>query len=271
AALDLQEAKQQLALIRNEPPEFSAEYYSAMKESLRAQIAETEKTIAMNYNSKTEEYFRNLIDVENFKINELEKIISDSVVTAPFSGIIERLYVKNTNRISPEEPVAVISSVGENRVTVFVNTVNIDNCWVGQKTTLLLKRTGGDIFHTGEVVEIDPTAEIRISPRGTEERVVKVTIIPDAPDDFKTGYDVEARFVFYREENKLTVPKTAIFSRNEKYFVWIVQNGKLVEREIIKGAELLEEICVENGISQNEIIAANIYSENLKPGMRIKN
>jgi hypothetical protein len=105
---------------------------------------------------------------------------------------------------------------------------------------------------------------------GIEERKVKVTVTPDMPNELNDGYNVDVKFHYYFEENKLTVPKTALFKENGVDMVWAVQNGRLVKIPVQKGVELRTEIVIDNGLIGGIIVITDCNLSGLKEGIKVR-
>jgi HlyD family secretion protein len=153
---------------------------------------------------------------------------------------------------------------------VFVNTNDIDDVNIGDRVELILRRRDTDRTQSGTITAIDSTAVIRASSRGSEERLVKITVLPDLQDEFKIGYDVDVKFHFYREENVLVVPRSALFTENGKNMVWLVNGGTLSKTEVNTGRILRQEITIAGGLSEGDVIALDAESGGLRNGMRVR-
>ena len=266
----ISQANQQLALVQNSSEGGSSEYYAAMRESVNANIAGLDNQISKSYVADQQKYYASLIEGGRHSIAALEKQIADSTITAPISGIVTDLYIKDANAVQPFAPIAKISSLAENRVEVYVSTNDIDEVKVGAEVELALKRRDEDKVFTGRVIEIENRAVEKISSLGAVEKRVKVNISPDDAESFHVGYDVDVRFIFYKENNKLTVPKTAVFSNGDLDYVFVVAaDGKLETREIHKGRELRTEFVVENGVAVGDFVLTSADESGIREGVRV--
>jgi HlyD family secretion protein len=218
------------------------------------------------------DYYRALIEVEKINIEQLEKDIENCRVTATVGGIVTTLHARGTNFITTASPVAEISVLDGRAIGVFVSTQDVGGVRVGDTVTLVLKRRTGDITFTGKVDDIAANAEMKLSALGLEERRVKVKISPDLSEmgaAFGVGYDVDVRFILYREENKLTVPKTALFKDNGRDMLWVARDGRARLAEVVTGVELRTEIVVESGLAEGDAVVTNADNDALKNGLRV--
>jgi len=265
----LLESEKDMALIQKGDAANSDDYFDSKIASLQVEIDGLNNMIEKNYSSSMSDYYKSLIEVNLLNIELLHKKIEDSTVRSPISGMITKLQIKASNFVTTSAPVATINSTVDNRVEVLVNTNDIDNIAISQHVELILRRRDADKTLTGVVTEIGHTAITKISNKGNEERMVKVTVKPDLIEEFKVGYDVDVKFVYYQENNKLMVPKNAVFNESGNSFVWVVEDDKLVAVQVTVGRVLRSDIVIESGIPQGSIVVADGSGEGLKSGMRV--
>ncbi len=271
AQATLEQSNKQLNLIQNTNEKGSEDYYAAMREALNVQIAGVDRALSKNYTGSMAQYYDSLAQGGRASIELLYKKIEDCKIKSPISGVIKNLHIKDTNVASVSSPIATITGEGHENIEVFVSTSDIDEVFEGQAVELILKRREGDKTYTGKVIKIEDEAVEKISALGVEEKSVKVTIEPDDKTIFKSGYDVLVKFIFYAEENKLTVPKTALFKvDDEKYMVWVVRNGIANTVEVEKGVELQTETVIESGINEGDFVIKDANIAGLKEGVKIK-
>jgi len=238
-----------------------------MQASLNAQIEGIDNTLKSSYTGPMASYYQSLKNKAEVAISEITDKIENCVITAPISGKITKLYVKNVNTVF-EGPIATIENTDTKKIETYVSTKDIEGVKIGDKVELTSKRRDEDLVFSGTVEEIADNAEVKISPLGIEERKIKVRIKPDKAD-LNIGYDLDVRFVFYREENKIMVPKTAVFEEEGIDYLWAVENDKLVKKEIKKGLELRTDIVIEEGLLENEKVIKDPNEKGLKNGMKV--
>jgi RND family efflux transporter MFP subunit len=203
-------------------------------------------------------------------IGLLRDSIENFTVTAPISGIITSLPVKGRNVVSSDIHVATIHSNHNNRIEVMVSTNDIGSVKTSLPVELILRRRDGDVILTGVVTSIDSIAVTNITSKGYEERLVKVTVTPDSQDEFMIGHDVDVRFTYDREENKLLVPRSAIFNENNNHMVWIVDNeGMLTKTMVQVGKTMRQDVLIISGISEGDVLVTNARASGLNDGMRV--
>ncbi|MCL2165975.1 MAG: HlyD family efflux transporter periplasmic adaptor subunit [Clostridiales bacterium] len=219
------------------------------------------------------DYYRALIEAEEISIAQLEKDIENCHVRTPVSGVVTGLYAKGTNYITAGAPVAVITVLEGGAIEVYVSTRDVSSVRPGDQVALTLKRREGNLEFAGRVDQVESNAEIRLSALGLEERRVKVRVTPDpasaADITLGAGYDVDVRFIVYREENKLTIPKTALFQDDGSDMVWVIRDGKALPVPVVKGMELRTSYVIESGLTAGEAVVTDANNEALKNGLKV--
>ena len=212
---------------------------------------------------------QDLIDAGN-AVNDLERNIRDTVIKAPVSGELSLLNIKDTNVVNAQTPIAIIAADRDCVVETYVYVKDISTIGIGKKAVIVLEGRYTNKEIPGTIISVDDHAVIQISVLGVEERKVKVTIAPDETGELKDGYDVDVRFNYYYEENKLAVPKTAVFKENDMDMLWIVRNGKAQKNQVQKGMELRTEFVIDAGLNQGDIVIDDSNVQGLKDGVRVK-
>ena len=217
-------------------------------------------------------YYRALIEVEQLNIARLEKDIENCRVISPIDGVVTTLNAKDTNYIAAGLPVAEITTLEEGAIEVFISISDRGSINVGDTVALTLKRREGDLNFYGKVDSMETNAQVRLSALGVEERKIKVRISPDISQTGITigdGYSVDVKFILYSEENKFTVPKTALFKDDGRDMLWLVQGGKAQAVEVVTGMELRTEFVIESGLSEGDHVVSDANNQALKDGLRV--
>lgn len=252
-----------------------ADYYQRAREAVEAQIASIDESLETDYTEAMKDYYGALIEGNRVSAEQILRQINDCLVTAPAGGTVTGLNVLNTNYVSMTYPAAEITTPGDNVIEVFVSTNDVDSIKAGDTVGITLKRREGDAVFTGVVTEIGGVAELRLSALGVEERKVKVKVAPNAGGlggaSFGLGFEADVKFYVYRAENKLAVPKTALYKDNGKDMLWAARGGKAVAVEVTVGMELRTETVIESGIRDGEFVITDANNKNLKNGVSVIN
>jgi multidrug efflux pump subunit AcrA (membrane-fusion protein) len=84
---------------------------------------------------------------------------------------------------------------------------------------------------------------------------VTITIgLPDGIDQLVLGTNVDVEITVEKKENVLLVPESAVFEKNRQYYVTVVENGQLIEKQVVKGLEDSDFIEIISGLNEGEIV-----------------
>jgi len=178
--------------------------------------------------------------------------LNDTVVTAPFAGIVSKVYVEEYELVlgetlSTSEPIARL--VDTNRLFLDVNVDEVDIAEVasGQTARITFDAYPDEIF-AGRVTNV--------SPEATESSglvVVEVTIeLNDADPRLKPGFTGNADIVVAHAENVITVPVEEVVERGPVSLVMVLQDGESVQREVETGIFNESRIQITRGLKEGD-------------------
>jgi multidrug efflux pump subunit AcrA (membrane-fusion protein) len=241
-------------------------YYEGQLESLQAQMNAIDARLGKSYTTAMASYYASLIEEAQTSIEEMREKQGKATATAPVSGVITRLDVRDINIISQQSPVSVIGSNA--CIEVFVSTRELDGIKTGDQVDIKqFKRTGNEIG-TGRITLIDSIAESRQSALGVEESKVRVLVKPDGAD-IVIGQQVDVIFTVYRQPEALTVPKTAVFSHDGQDTVWVVRDGAAYRQTIEKGMETRNAYIINAGLDSGGSVITDANTQGLSDGKRV--
>jgi len=275
AIAQLEAAEGQMAIIAAGGTQSTAEHFEGIRASLNAQIAGINGQLSMDTTTAARAHFEALIAIEELNAASIMREIENTQITAPANGIVTTLHAQNTNFINAAQPVAEITLDASPVVEVYVSTQDVSSINIGDRVRLVLRQRMSDVEFYGYVAEIDNTAVVRFSALGVEERKVKVTIDPQVPAgvELGAGFAVDVTFFVFYEENRIVVPRTAVFRDNGVDMVWAISGseGALRATPVVTGMELRTDIIIESGIGAGYFVVNNANNSDLREGVRVIN
>lgn len=243
--------------------------YDGTKASLVAQINSLEATLERDTLSVTMAYNQAMLDGAKASLEAAKVQAGYFDITSTVDGVVNEIMIENVNMVTGLEPAFIVQGDGENKVEVKVNTRDIEVLNEGDEVVLILDRRTGDIEITGTITHISTSASVEISALGVEERKVQVIIDPSSDDVLGAGYDVDVKFIVFSAQDKLVVPNSAIYQKDEKDMVMVIKNGVATEVEVVLGYELTGETIVDSGLEDGDQIVIDLDAKDLSPGKRI--
>ncbi|MDK2927265.1 MAG: HlyD family secretion protein [Bacillota bacterium] len=217
------------------------------------------------------QYFQGQLEAVEAQISQLEYQIARSRITAPITGVVEELTAEEGMVIAPQVPLLKLAGDQGYEVNAYLLTEDVLPVKVGLKVTLIQKRRDGDYRFPGTVKAIAPAAVEKVSALGLSERRVKVTIRPEGKvPQLRPGYALDVEFSVLEQENKLAVPKTALFPYEGGDAVWVVRAGRARIQPVKKGLETTELVVIEAGLAAGDEVIKNPGLEGLKAGRRVR-
>lgn len=192
-------------------------------------------------------------------------------VTAPTDGVVLTRERQSAGRVQPGEPILTLGDLSS--LQVEVDLLSPDAVRLSPGMRVELERWGGDDVLPGRVRRIEPVGFTHISALGVEEQRVWVIVDFDAErehwKDLGDGYRVEARFILWEGDDVLQVPASALFREEERWAVYVIEDGEAVRRTVTPGRRsgLLTEI--REGLEPGERVILH-PGQDIQPGRRVE-
>jgi len=169
-------------------------------------------------------------------------------VVAPVSGVVLIRRRESESVVAAGEPLMDLGDPAD--VEVIVDLLSTDAVRVAPQGVVRVEGWGGETPLAGHVRRIEPSAFVKVSALGVEERRVNVIVDLDlVPHDCKLGdgYKVEARIVVWAG-TAVTVPLGSLFRRGAEWAVFVVDNGRASLRPVTIGERNAEVAQVLKGL-----------------------
>ena len=161
----------------------------------------------------------------------------DATITAPIDGIIGKRYLEAGDMASPGVPLAEIVQKERVKIIFDVTETDLGKIRIGQEAKVRVKSYPDRVFK-GTVTKISPI----LDPM-TRMATVEV-LVDNSSDELKPGMFANVTVVTNVLKNVITVPRFATLENTslkrvdgkdkvvKKYSVFIVKNGKALQREL---------------------------------------
>ena len=197
---------------------------------------------------------------ENFK--DLELQLNWTKIRSLSEGYITERLIEVGSRVNSNQQVYTIEDFSPLLIRVYVPTSDATQLQTGMKTEVTSEVLQGAKF-SGAIKLINPRIDVQ---SGT----VKVTVeVFDESLRLKPGMFVEARIIIGQKENILVIPRKAILFKQNKTFVFVLNQDLASQREITLGLTEEDHVEVTNGLEVGEIIVV-VGVEALKDGQRVE-
>jgi HlyD family secretion protein len=185
--------------------------------------------------------------------------MQESVVTAPFAGIITAINAELGQPVGTQGVVRLVSSRLEIRLDV--DESNLADLAVGQEAMISSSVFPGDIFD-GKVSDIGAAVD---QMRGT----VTVRVMPRHPPDWlRPGQTVNVNIITRRAAPRLLIPPSAVGRASDQSVVYVVDNGRALEKVVLTRPPTAQGVPVLAGLDAEEWIIAD--ARGLTAGQRVR-
>lgn len=232
-------------------------------------LSQLEKTYSPE--GGTGKYYTGRKEALQAQIDLLQYQLERCTLSAPVDGTVANLTAREGEIPNPALPLMNIFQQDKPAIEVFVRAADVQGVAVGMQVALLPDRRADGQIYPGTVQKIAPTAVETISVLGLAEQRVKVTVEPAAeklPALFP-GYKLTVEFTIAKKENKLIVPKTVLFPFEGGKALWVVREGKTAVQPVKTGFENDQEIVIEQGLVEGDLVLLNPRLEGIKEGKKI--
>lgn len=192
------------------------------------------------------------------------------VVRSPIAGTVINRERCCEGPINMGEPVLEIGDLST--LEVRIDLLSMDAVKVKPGMSVLLERWGGEQTLDGVVRRVEPRGFMRTSALGVEEQRVPVLIDITSPVEawgtLGDGYRLEGRFILWEGQDVLQLPTSALFRQNDQWQVFVVEQGRAIQRQIDIGRRsgLRTEVIDGVVVGEQVIIHPN---DRLSDGVRV--
>ncbi len=205
------------------------------------------------------------------QINLTQHQMQEHHLSAPADGIIAELSVKKGMVIEPGSQVMTLFQNDAYHIEVYVLTEDVTNLKPGMKIELIQDNSNIDTLFSGTIEKIAPSAVEKQSTLGLIEQRIKVTVKPVIPKTLtlRPGYAIDVQFTTHQEENRLVVPKTALFPYENSDALWVIRERRAMIQPVQKGFENQQDVVIIEGLKTGDFVILNPQQEELAEGKKV--
>lgn len=173
--------------------------------------------------------------------------VEEALVTAPFAGIITAINAELGQPVGTQGVVRLVSTALEIRLDV--DESNLADLAVGQEAVISSSVFPGDTFR-GTVSELGAAVD---QTRGT----ITVRVTPLQPPEWlRPGQTVNVNVITQRAVPRPLVPASALSRSGDQTVVFVVENGRALEKVVLTRAPTSQGVPVLAGLSAEDRIIA---------------
>jgi membrane fusion protein (multidrug efflux system) len=201
-------------------------------------------------------------DLARQNVENLRAELTDSVIRAPFGGLVRERTVTQGQYLKVQTPVIVVVSVDPMRARLKVPERMAGWVRVGQPVTIAVEAYPGRAF-SGKLARINPAVDAQTRSFEAE------ALIANREGILKPGFFVKASIPSDKIEDALFVPQSALRYNYGIYKVFVVDGVTLREKDIKVGDRASDSVEVLEGLNKGERVALPLGAE-LRDGAAIE-
>lgn len=177
--------------------------------------------------------------------------LQKTLVTAPFGGVVTKMDAKSGEIVSANTSEISMISEGVFQIESYVPEIDVAKVSVDNQATLTLDAYGPDVPFSAKVVSIDPAQTVR---SGVSTYKVMLQFV-EADPKIRSGMTASVTITTQQKTNVIAVPQKVVFEKNGTQYVWVLEQGAKVLREVKVGSvSTLGDIEILSGLQRGDIV-----------------
>ncbi len=234
------------------------------------ELAENETNIS----KKESDQARSAVKAAHFNLAALQAVVDQQTagkpvrVFSPVDGRVLRIHEKSERIIIAGSPLLDIGN--PSAIEIVIDVLSSDAIAVKQGNRVLITNWGGEKELQGVVKTVGPAAFNKVSALGIEEKRVNIVAVlgtnePLLGDNFR----VQASIVLREAKSVLQVPVSSLFRGKSGWHLFVIDNGKAVDKSVTLGMRGTWQAEVLRGVSEGQRVVVHPSNE-LKDGMAVQ-
>ncbi len=232
---------------------FSYKQAKANVEAIESQIEQTKKTYESTKNNVVEESQRSAdigiaqaqvsASTADLAVSNASKNLKDVTPTSPISGIVSLKNVTKDQMVSTGTVAYQVSNIDKVVATINVTENIINLLSMGQEVQVSVGAVDKTV--TGTITEINLVAN------QTSTYPVKITI-DNSDNVIKPGMFCAVEIVSESANSAIVLPREAVLRNMDEYYVYVVNDGVTVMKNVEVGIDTGKEIEIISGLQSGD-------------------
>ena len=193
--------------------------------------------------------------ISQLSIDEYTEVLNKTAteVRSPVDGVVSNLKAQENYLVDTDSSLLEIIDSNDLRIIVEIPEYNSQSVKLGQSVKVRQDISDDDKVYDGEITKISrlSTTSSLTSENVLEADVKTKEVIPNLIPGFK----IKAVLQLKADEKNIIIPKIALQSENEKYFVFTIDTKNTVKRKEVTVKNIVgDNIIVTSGLNIGEIL-----------------
>ncbi len=183
-------------------------------------------------------------------VTTLRKQLDFASIKAPIPGTITKRLIETGSLVMPGTPVAEIVDISKLKMIAAVAESEVVMISDRMKVKISSNLHPG-VIYPGTVVSVGVKAD------DARRFPVEIEVVNNSSDPLKAGMFGLVDFSFEGTRDALTIPRYAIIGSIKTPRVYVVENGKAIQRDIRIGTTTDREVEVLEGLKEGELVVTS--------------
>ncbi|MGQ4808522.1 Macrolide export protein MacA [Candidatus Entotheonellaceae bacterium PAL068K] len=190
------------------------------------------------------------IDAAAAELRGLQEDLADTVIRAPFAGMIGERFVEMGDLVTPGQKLFTVLDLAVVKVMAQVSSDHVYSIRPGTKVAVVRREHPGSIFE-GRVTQVHPEADPRNRTFSVEVEVPNQGEFPLLP-----GMFTRVRIPVLALEQATLVPRDALLEDGQGSYLYVVDPSAQTarRRNVVVGNQGSEEALILSGIVQGDLL-----------------
>ncbi|MBL8189134.1 MAG: efflux RND transporter periplasmic adaptor subunit [Acidobacteria bacterium] len=189
-----------------------------------------------------------IVEQQRAALSLAKKAITDTVVRAPISGAVKEKFANRGSYLAVGGRILSLVKINPLRLRADIPESSAAAVRKGQTMNLTVEALAGRTF-TGRIVRIGPSLNEQTRALTVEAEV------SNSGNQLRPGMFAKSQLITANDAPAVMIPAKAILTAAGLSKVFVIENGKAVERIVKTGVSDGELIEIVEGVKTNEIVA----------------
>jgi len=188
-------------------------------------------------------------------------------IRSPVAGRVLRVPEPSERVVLAGTPLIEVGDAA--KLEIVADLLSADAVQVRPGAAILIEGWGGSEALRGRLRIVEPSAFTKVSALGVEEQ--RVNVVGDFIDpagSLGDRYRVEIRIIVWQKDSVLTVPTSALFRRGEAWSVFVVEQGRARQRDVVMGHRTPLDVEITGGVREGDVVI-RYPSDRVAEGVRV--
>jgi HlyD family secretion protein len=192
-------------------------------------------------------------------------------IQSPIDGVVLKVLREDAGFVAPGTALMEIGDPHD--MELIIDVLSTAATKIRSGAHVHIEHWGGDNILSGTVRLVEPSAFLKISALGVEEKRVNVLIDFDSPRELRPtlgdGFRVEARIVIAQtSKESIKIPAGALVRERDDWWVVCMENGRAKRRAVTVGLSNGKEAEITSGLNVGDLVV--LYpSDKIREGSRL--